>query len=91
MPAVRAVHHRQRRAHPAPAGTLRPAARRTAALNLRTLPGRGLARRDGAWILASGLDGQAPPGNDQARKCLCVARMSSVAVTSSVALLAVRP
>jgi hypothetical protein len=27
--------------------------RRTAALNLRTLPGRGLARRDGAWVLAT--------------------------------------
>jgi hypothetical protein len=27
--------------------------RRTAALNLRTLLGRGLARRDGAWILAT--------------------------------------
>jgi len=27
--------------------------RRTAALNLRTLAGRGLARRDGAWILAT--------------------------------------
>ena len=27
--------------------------RRTAALNLRTLIGRGLARRDGAWVLAT--------------------------------------
>jgi hypothetical protein len=27
--------------------------RRTAAINLRNLPGRGLARRDGAWILAT--------------------------------------
>ena len=27
--------------------------RRTAALNLRNLPGRGLARRDGAWVLAT--------------------------------------
>ena len=27
--------------------------RRTAAVNLRTLLGRGLARRDGAWILAT--------------------------------------
>jgi hypothetical protein len=27
--------------------------RRTAALNLRTLLGRGLARRDSAWILAT--------------------------------------
>jgi len=26
--------------------------RRTAAVNLRTLPGRGLARRDGTWVLA---------------------------------------
>jgi hypothetical protein len=26
--------------------------RRTAALNLRNLIGRGLARRDGAWVLA---------------------------------------
>jgi hypothetical protein len=27
--------------------------RRTAALNLRNLPGRGLTRRDGAWVLAT--------------------------------------
>ena len=27
--------------------------RRTAALNLRNLTGRGLARRDGAWVLAT--------------------------------------
>ena len=27
--------------------------RRTAALNLRTLLSRGLARRDGAWVLAT--------------------------------------
>ena len=27
--------------------------RRTAALNLRNLAGRGLARRDGAWVLAT--------------------------------------
>jgi hypothetical protein len=27
--------------------------RRTAALNLRNLIGRGLARRDGAWVLAT--------------------------------------
>ena len=27
--------------------------RRTAALNLRTLLGKGLARRDGTWILAT--------------------------------------
>ena len=27
--------------------------RRTAALNLRNLPGKGLSRRDGAWVLAT--------------------------------------
>jgi hypothetical protein len=27
--------------------------RRTAAVNLRTLLGRGLARRDGTWVLAT--------------------------------------
>jgi hypothetical protein len=27
--------------------------RRTAALNLRNLTGRGLPRRDGAWVLAT--------------------------------------
>ena len=27
--------------------------RRTAAVNLRNLPGKGLARRDGAWVLAT--------------------------------------
>jgi hypothetical protein len=27
--------------------------RRTAAVNLRTLLGRGLTRRDGAWVLAT--------------------------------------
>ncbi len=27
--------------------------RRTAALNLRNLPGKGLTRRDGAWVLAT--------------------------------------
>jgi hypothetical protein len=27
--------------------------RRTAAVNLRNLPGRGLGRRNGAWVLAT--------------------------------------
>jgi hypothetical protein len=64
LPAAPAVHHRQRRAHPAPARTRRPAARRP----------RGLGRRPGA---APGLHGapaprradhrpRSPPGGDAA-------------------------